>query len=112
MWIYCSKKLLVLFLRLAKNNFIMKNALKEKLLRNLDKICLDPMGDFANAELMKNLIYRNATDYYYSKKPKPEGIEEVEIEGEKINLDQFKGDDYQEIRQAIINESKKSSQEY
>ena len=89
----------------------MNNNLK-KVLRNLDKICLDPMGDLSNAELMKNLIYRDATDYWYSKKPRPEGISIVEIEGEKISLDQFKGDDYQEIRQAIINEIKKNSQEY
>jgi hypothetical protein len=28
--------------------------IKDKILRNLDKICLDPMGEIANAEVLKS----------------------------------------------------------
>lgn len=44
------------------------NSQKEKVLLNLDKICLDPMGDFCSAESLKNRSFRDATDYYYSGK--------------------------------------------
>ncbi|WP_322632045.1 hypothetical protein [endosymbiont DhMRE of Dentiscutata heterogama] len=98
---------------------------KEKILRNLDKICLDPMGDLANTELLKNRSYQNATDYYFrtyqddetnpkwKTEPKWEEVRKIEVEGKKIDLDQFqKGDDFQEIRTALINEIKENKSDW
>ncbi|CAG8743463.1 13345_t:CDS:1, partial [Ambispora leptoticha] len=45
------------------NNQPVSSTIKEKLLRNLDKICLDPTGELTNAEILKH----NEADYYLSK---------------------------------------------
>ncbi|CAI2201166.1 15695_t:CDS:2, partial [Funneliformis geosporum] len=60
--------------------------IKEKLLRNLDKICIEQTGHLANAELLKN---DEENEYFF-----------LEIEGEEINLEELSSEDGVE---ALIN---------
>ncbi|CAI2192120.1 4244_t:CDS:2 [Funneliformis geosporum] len=79
--------------------------IKEKLLRNLDKICIEQTGHLANAELLKN---DKENEYFFRK-----GIY-VEIEGEEINLEELSKRDYgtyQKIGEALIKEIKDSPQD-
>lgn len=114
----CAKKYFV-----NKEQQTSQNSIRiKKLLRNLDKICLDPMGELANAELLKQRgIERNynsdnfqsANDnskpsYDIHKKWLKE-VHEVEIEGEKIELGDYSATSvgslgYQEVKEALRQE--------
>jgi hypothetical protein len=96
-------------------------AIKEKILRNLDKVCLDPMGEIANAEKLKE--GRSDILNYYQKGTYENNLEglltttayQVEIEGEKIDLTQFVNghwEDYLEIKHALVNEIKQNPGEW
>ncbi|CAG8456813.1 27248_t:CDS:2 [Gigaspora margarita] len=85
--------------------------IKEKILRNLDKISLDPTGYLANAEIVKGDIEK---DYDGEEKQSElqAKIRQVEIEGEEINLlFGLKYKDRQAIKQAIIAEIKQNPQD-
>jgi len=111
----CAKKYFADKEQPSENNI----QIKEKLLRNLDKICLDPMGDLANAELLKQ---ENA-EWYYKKGNYGSGgsigewinkAHHVEIENEEIDLDNiFPGlDGYYEVKKALIEEIKQNLSEW
>ncbi|CAI2165513.1 2661_t:CDS:2 [Funneliformis geosporum] len=103
-----------IFYRTSKTNeyeyFCEKNTqIKEKLLRNLDKICLDPLGELANAELLKsdqaikNYDLSNLNDY----KAWLKKVHSLEIEGEEIFLENsipIGSYDYQVIKRAFNGE--------
>jgi hypothetical protein len=112
----CAKKHFV-----GKEQSSEKNArIKEKLLRNLDKICLDPLGDLANAELLEDKEIENK--YYWKPNYKSsehkkiaDQIYKVEIEGEEVDLEKlfFAGsENYYELKRAIIAEIKQNPQEW
>ncbi|KLL02337.1 MAG: hypothetical protein MRERC_2c067 [Mycoplasmataceae bacterium RC_NB112A] len=87
--------------------------LKEKLLRNLDKVCLGPIGWLANAEVVKGDIVEKEFFKGSSQWKKIEAkIHKVEIEGEEINLTYLEGEIKKEIRQALIQEIKQNPQDY
>ena len=82
---------------------------KEIMLNNLSLICLDPEGKLGNANSWKKLTYKSDVDYYYSPN---KGSSSVKINGEEIDLDQLEGEDFQEIKQALINEIKTNPSEW
>ena len=102
----------------AKRHFADKNQpnqndnsrLKEKLLRNLDKLCLDPEGYLANNEYLKtdgadkeyhqqfNSNTNNWIDRYLK----------ITIEGEEINLEKWDNycEEYYEVKRELIKKIK------
>ncbi|MCE8162895.1 MAG: hypothetical protein I3273_00985 [Candidatus Moeniiplasma glomeromycotorum] len=94
--------------------------LKEKLLRNLDKICIDPIGYLVNAELLK----KDSTVLLYNKgicgsdiskwKELESKVQKVEIEGEIIDLEIAvnASDLYEEIKKALVNEIKENKNDW
>ncbi|CAG8686904.1 7220_t:CDS:2, partial [Ambispora gerdemannii] len=78
----CAKKYFVDKEQTSENNI----RIKEKLLRNLDKISLNPIGYLANAEIVKGDIEKD----YYKGDANSESINakihKVEIEGEEMDL--------------------------
>lgn len=94
------------------------NSLKlDKLLRNLDKICFDPIGYLANAELLKNdevvLLYNKGI--CGSDRPEWKELEtkvyQVEIENEIINLQELSVG-FEEIREAFIAEIRQNKKDW
>jgi hypothetical protein len=100
------------------NNQPVSSAVKEKILRNLDKICLDPTGELTNTEILKN----DDADYYlkkgvygsYSSEWKEwwDKAKQIEIDGVKIDLEQLSLEDYYEIKNALIREIKQNPAEW
>ncbi|MCE8167865.1 MAG: hypothetical protein I3273_04655 [Candidatus Moeniiplasma glomeromycotorum] len=100
------------------NNPPFYNALKEKILRNLDKICLDPIGYLANAELMKNQIF---SGWHETKEMREKGFFKIKDEnGEEINLEEIfnwpnwesSRKNYREIGKAIVAKIKNNSTDW
>jgi hypothetical protein len=54
------------------------------------------------------MTYKSDVDYYYNHK---KGSSIIKIDKQEIDLDQFKGNDYQEIRKALIQEIKNNPAE-
>ena len=95
--------------------------IKEKLLRNLDKICLDPRCDLANSEALK----QKGAEKNYGVKINSEWKEwtkkayKVEIEGEEIELNSDKeaaiiigSYEQREIKKALMKEIKQNPSEW
>jgi hypothetical protein len=95
------------------NNQPVSSTIKEKLLRNLDKICLDPIGYLANAELVKNSDIEND---FYTNTPKwtefSEKLYKIEIEGKEIDLRKVKWEDTRAVKNALISEIKQNPQDW
>jgi len=85
---------------------------KRKVLANLDKICLDPLGNFAISEAVEK--YWTWGDYYDTGEAKKHGQYQIKTEeGEEIDLTENLSFDswwgyYTEIREVLINNIKRS----
>lgn len=98
----CAKKYFADKEQSNENN----SRIKEKLLRNLDKISFDQAGHLANAELLK-LPYE-----YGTQQKEKVGVYRIKIDKEEINLRDFDREEneknYLEIRDAIVDSIKKN----
>ncbi|MCE8164141.1 MAG: hypothetical protein I3273_04460 [Candidatus Moeniiplasma glomeromycotorum] len=90
--------------------------IKEKILRNLDKICLDPIGYLADAEIIKG---SEVEENYNGGKVNNSGwnawndkVHQVEVGGEKINLTKLSRADKLAVRKAIIASIKTNPQDW
>jgi len=104
---HCAKKY---FANKDQPNKSNNSPIKEKLLRNLDKICLGPIGWLANAEIVKREDIGKENPGWFEKLESK--IHKVEIENEEINLTYLEGKIKKEIRKAIINEIKQNPQDW
>lgn len=88
--------------------------LKQKFLRNLDKICLDPLGNFANSQAVEK--YWTWGEYYDTGEARKHGQYKItDQNGEEVDLaeywsfeDEEEGKFYKEIRAAIIDNIKQN----
>jgi hypothetical protein len=79
-------------------------------LNNIEKVCLDPQGEIANAELLKNQTYADEQDYtrYINENPQQsEKFHTLNIQGEnaELSLGQISKT---VIKAAIINDIKQN----
>ena len=83
------------------------------LLRNLDKICLGPTGQLVNSEPLKSdkvvLLFNKGLETSDEWKELKTKLYQVEIEGEVINLKQFK---HSEIVAELVKEIKQSKEDW
>ncbi|CAG8675694.1 957_t:CDS:1, partial [Paraglomus occultum] len=80
----------------------LSSTIKDKILRNLDKISFDQAGHLANAELLKN-----PQNEYGTQQKEKAGVYQIKIDNEEINLRDFdrleNEKNWFEIRDAIVN---------
>ena len=85
---------------------------KRKVFANLDKICLDPLGNFANSEEVEK--HWTWGDYYDTGEAKKHDQFKIKTEkGEELDLIEYLkfdswSEDYVEIREALINSIKQT----
>lgn len=91
--------------------------LKEKILRNLDKICIDPYGNLANTEVMK----QEGADKFFAKgvdedssefKEWREKVWKIEVNGEVLDLEKLELEDFFDIKEELIQQIKQNPHEW
>lgn len=81
---------------------------KEKVLANLDKVCIDPTGALANAQLLKNRTFRDQQEYndnIIENPDDPGNFFIINLGGEKLQLNVRGGVNETEAREGIIKRS-------
>ena len=85
--------------------------LKNKILKNLTDWCLDPLGDLVDSEALANRVYQDENSYhfrYYSDdKLNPSWRTEP-----KTTSAELSAKDYQEVKEAMINEIKQNPRDW
>lgn len=91
--------------------------LKEKILSNLDKICIDSHGNLANAEVMKqeeaNKFFAKEVDENSSEfKEWREKVWKIEVNGEALDLEKLELEDFFNIKEELIQQIKQNPHEW